>query len=256
MTKKGKESTEAKEVQERSYSVRELCEVSGRAGVDRYFIAHMSKLPHAEADEPVTPRWSSLLRSDRMWTKGPLAAECLRGAIHPILVKQLYECSSKELMDRAAKSAIWVFAEQWAKELQANVDQLRAELESSKSWRKDLELDVNTVCASLQGARDDRTRLEEDVMSLIEAVVLLEAELKVEDPKAVTSYKASQGFESGLEKMGRISYEFGYRVVLERFPSKHSEAAIEENPFAECPKDGNIKMDLCLPFNDITSLEK
>ncbi|RWW58207.1 hypothetical protein BHE74_00034956 [Ensete ventricosum] len=71
-------------------------------------------------------------------------------------------------------------------------------------------------------------------MSLTEAVVLLETELKVEDLKVVTSYKASQGFESGLEKMGRISYEFGYRVVLERFPGRHPEAAVEENPFAEC----------------------
>ncbi|RWW20104.1 hypothetical protein GW17_00015803 [Ensete ventricosum] len=70
-------------------------------------------------------------------------------------------------------------------------------------------------------------------MSLTEAVVLLETELKVEDLKVVTSYKASQGFESGLEKMGRISYEFGYRAVLERFPGRHPKAAIEENPFAE-----------------------
>ncbi|RWW30255.1 hypothetical protein GW17_00005169 [Ensete ventricosum] len=45
LTEKGKEPAEAKEVQERDYSVRELCEVDGRAGVDRYFVGHMLKLP-------------------------------------------------------------------------------------------------------------------------------------------------------------------------------------------------------------------
>ncbi|RWW01854.1 hypothetical protein GW17_00035081 [Ensete ventricosum] len=42
-----------------------------------------------------------------------------------------------------------------------------------------------------------------------EAMTLLEAELKDEGAKAVVAYKASRGFESGLEKMGWVSYEFG-----------------------------------------------
>ncbi|RRT71582.1 hypothetical protein B296_00027438 [Ensete ventricosum] len=34
-------------------------------------------------------------------------------------------------------------------------------------------------------------------------------------PRArVASYKASRGFESGLENMGRVNYEFGYQVAL------------------------------------------
>ncbi|RWW53401.1 hypothetical protein BHE74_00040109 [Ensete ventricosum] len=118
LTEKAKESTEAEEVQERSYSVRELCEVDGRARVDRYFATHMSKLPQAEGDEPLTPWWSSLSGSNCFW---------------------------------AAPEAV-VVTEQWAKELQANVDQLRAELESSECRCKDLELEVDIVRASLQGA--------------------------------------------------------------------------------------------------------
>ncbi|RZS14677.1 hypothetical protein BHM03_00046437, partial [Ensete ventricosum] len=83
--------------------------------------------------------------------------EYLHGALHPTLVKQAYECSSKELMNKVSKSVVWT-----------------------------------------------------------EAMTLLEAELKDEGAKAVVAYKASRGFESGLEKMGWVSYEFGYRVVLER----------------------------------------
>ncbi|RWW82209.1 hypothetical protein BHE74_00009336 [Ensete ventricosum] len=62
-----------------------------------------------------------------------------------------------------------------------------------------------------------------DVLSLTEAATLLEAELKVKGPKAVAAYKASRGFESGLKKMRRVSYEFGYRVALERLRGKHLE---------------------------------
>ncbi|RRT42305.1 hypothetical protein B296_00044543 [Ensete ventricosum] len=70
----------------------------------------------------------------------------MRGPLHPVLAKQLYECSSKELMTRATKSAVWA-----------------------------------------------------------------------EGPKVVTAYNASRGFKSVLEKIWRISYEFGYCVALKRF---------------------------------------
>ncbi|RZR75582.1 hypothetical protein BHM03_00062789 [Ensete ventricosum] len=69
--------------------------------------------------------------------------------------------------------------------------------------------------------------------------------LKVEGSKVITQYKVSRGFESGLEKMGRVSYEFGYRVALERFRAKYRDSTIEENPYAELSEDMNMKMDLC-----------
>ncbi|RRT57013.1 hypothetical protein B296_00036623 [Ensete ventricosum] len=39
--------------------------------------------------------------------RGPLAGEYLWGALHPILVKQVYECSFEELMNRTEKSVVW-----------------------------------------------------------------------------------------------------------------------------------------------------
>ncbi|RWW65529.1 hypothetical protein BHE74_00027159, partial [Ensete ventricosum] len=78
-------------------------------------------------------------------------------------------------------------------------------------------------CGS-KGARDNRARLEEDVLSLTEAAALLEKELKAEGPKA----------------------------------AKHPEVEVEAeaNPFAECPEDDNVTMDLCQPFDDNTPAEK
>ncbi|RWV81474.1 hypothetical protein GW17_00057103 [Ensete ventricosum] len=75
-------------------------------------------------------------------------------------------------------------------------------------------------------------------------------------PKAVVAYKVSRGFESGLEEMGRVNYEFGYRVVLEWLRGKHLEIAIEHDPFVECPEDTNVEMDLNQPFDDNTPSEK
>ncbi|RRT69328.1 hypothetical protein B296_00024533 [Ensete ventricosum] len=139
--------------------------------------------------------------------------------------------------------------------IRSKVDQLRAELETSKQHRKGLEQEVSIACAGLQEARDDRARLEEEVLPLTEAATLLQSELKAEGLKAITQYKASQGFESGLVKMGQVSYEFGYRVAVERFRAKYLNSTVEENLFAELPEDANMKMDLCQPFDDSATLE-
>ncbi|RWV95706.1 hypothetical protein GW17_00041648 [Ensete ventricosum] len=151
----------------------------------------------------------------------------------------------------------------------ADPDQLRAfnfvlsrvftlpALSSTESMTGGLEQEVSIACAGLQEARDDRARLEEEVLPLTEAATLLQSELKVEGEglKAITQYKASQGFESGLVKMGRVSYEFGYRVAVKRFRAKYLNSAVEENLFAELPEDANMKMDLCQPFDDSATLE-
>ncbi|RRT69108.1 hypothetical protein B296_00026524 [Ensete ventricosum] len=142
------------------------------------------------------------------------------------------------------------------KELEEGANKLRAKPESLKSQRRDLEQEVRVLRPSLDEARNDRARLEGDVLSLTEAMTLLKAELKAKGPRAVAAYKASRGFESGLEKMGRVSYEFGYRVALERLRRKYSKITIEQDPFAKCPDDANIEMDLNQPFGDNTPSKK
>ncbi|RZR88177.1 hypothetical protein BHM03_00015714 [Ensete ventricosum] len=61
-----------------------------------------------------------------------------------------------------------------------------------------------------------------------------------------------RGFESGLEKMGQISYEFKYRVALEWLGKRHPEVEVENDPFAKCLEDDNVKIDLCQPFGKVT----
>ncbi|RRT58080.1 hypothetical protein B296_00006102 [Ensete ventricosum] len=102
---KGKEPVEIKEAPEREYTIRELCKVEDRAGADKYFTSIMTRLKTIEGEDPLISRWSAISELSQVWTEGPLFGEYLRGALQPALAKQVYECSSEELMNRARKSA-------------------------------------------------------------------------------------------------------------------------------------------------------
>ncbi|RWV77234.1 hypothetical protein BHE74_00022038 [Ensete ventricosum] len=225
---KGKEQMETKEAPERGYTLRELCEVEDHAGAEKYFPTIITQLKATEGEGPLVSRWSAISGSSQVWTEGPLAREYLRGALHPFRVKELKEDTNK----------------------------LRVELESLKSQQRDMEQEVRVLRSSLDGAQNDRSCLERDVLSLTEAATLLEAKLKTKGLRAATAYKVSQGSESGLEKMGRVSYEFRYQVVLERLRGKHPKISIKQDSFAKCPDNANVEMDLNQPFDDRTPSEK
>ncbi|RZR86861.1 hypothetical protein BHM03_00014146, partial [Ensete ventricosum] len=106
---KGKGIVELEEVPEQGYTMRELCKVEDQTGADKYFasIFFMTRLRCVDDEDPLMPRWSTISESSQFWTEGPLSGEYLWGALHPILAKQVYECSSEELMNRAGKSAVW-----------------------------------------------------------------------------------------------------------------------------------------------------
>ncbi|RZR80937.1 hypothetical protein BHM03_00007047 [Ensete ventricosum] len=104
---KDKGMVELEEVPEWGYTMRELCEVEDRAGGDKYFASIMTRLKCVDGEDSLVPRWSTISGSSPFWTEGPLSREYLRGALHPTLVKQVYECSFEELMNRADKSAVW-----------------------------------------------------------------------------------------------------------------------------------------------------
>ncbi|RZS23510.1 hypothetical protein BHM03_00056471 [Ensete ventricosum] len=180
--------------------------------------ASLRKHLRKAAFEPPTNTSGSTTRAPVEKGKGVVELEeapRARGALHPILAKQVYECSSEELMKRADKSTVA------NKELKLRAYQ---ELVTTVEHRaKELEEEAK----NLDKARSDRARLEGDVPSLTETTTFLEAELKGEGPKAMATHKASQRFELGLKKMGRVGYEFGYWVALEWLRGKHLEIAIE-----------------------------
>ncbi|RWW82078.1 hypothetical protein BHE74_00009477 [Ensete ventricosum] len=217
-----------RKVPEPGYTMRELCEVEDRAGADKYFASIMTRLKCVDSEDPLVSRWSTISESSPFWTEGPLSKEYLWGALRPILTNQ-------ELV---------ATAERRVKELEGEIEKIWTELESLRSQRRELEQEVGLLCSNLDGARNDQARLESDVLSLIEVATFLEAKLKAKSQKTMAAYKASRGFESGLEKMGRVSYEFRYRVASDFGGSTLILCSNERDPFPECSEDANIEMDL------------
>ncbi|RWV81936.1 hypothetical protein GW17_00056606 [Ensete ventricosum] len=137
-----------------------------------------------EGEDPLVPRWSTISGSSPLWTKGPLFGEYLRGALHPTLVKQVYECSSEELMNRVGKSAVWglhfvsaliyqvhdtgrlVWSQNekiltlWAmnKELKASVSQELAAV--AERWAKELEAEIEKMTIELESLISQRREFE------------------------------------------------------------------------------------------------
>ncbi|RWW14975.1 hypothetical protein GW17_00021207 [Ensete ventricosum] len=153
---------EFEEAPEWGYTNRNLCEVEDRAGADKYFASIMTRLKPTEGEDPLVTRWSIISGSSQVWTEGPSSGEYLRGALLPALAKQVYECPSEELMDRADKSAVW----RRVKELEDEAKKAQVKLESLRNQQRELELEIRVMHSSLDGAWGDRARLEGDVLSL------------------------------------------------------------------------------------------
>ncbi|RWW46041.1 hypothetical protein BHE74_00048060 [Ensete ventricosum] len=67
---------------------------------------------------------------------------------------------------------------------------------------------------------------------------------------AIDDYKESVGFKEGLKRMGRVTYEYGYRVTLARFRSLHPNSEVEEDPFTIRPEDDSVPMERQQAFDD------
>ncbi|RRT77662.1 hypothetical protein B296_00018685 [Ensete ventricosum] len=207
---KGKELAKVAESPDHPPIERELCEVDDRGGKDRYFIAQISKLPWPEAKGLLKPRWPNLIVGSQVWTDGSLATEYMRVALHPSLTKQLYEASSKELMDRAAKSAVWVpknrklkldvspeamaAIKRQATELSVELERLKAAVGESKQRCKVHKLAANSTHGKLKDFWESWHRLEDEVLSLTRDAEVLWSEQKTGGDKVVVDYKGSQGF--------------------------------------------------------------
>ncbi|RWW38807.1 hypothetical protein BHE74_00055919 [Ensete ventricosum] len=106
------------------------------------------------------------------------------------------------------------------------VSELREELEKTKRERG-----------------EELLRREASEKELHEAVKDLESARAKLPRQSVVQYKESLGFKEGLKRMGRVMYEYGYRVALARFRARHPDAEVEEDPFTIHPEDDLVPME-------------
>ncbi|RZS17960.1 hypothetical protein BHM03_00050165 [Ensete ventricosum] len=119
---------------------------------------------------------------------------------------------------------------------------LERELEKTKHERDEALQRLEISDKELNGARGDlseaqrqlkeaRVRARRDDDELLKSMKDLESTQVKILRWAIDDYKGSADFKEGLKRMGRVSYEYGYRIALARFRALHTDSEVEEDPF-------------------------
>ncbi|RRT84840.1 hypothetical protein B296_00006053 [Ensete ventricosum] len=121
---------------------------------------------------------------------------------------------------------------------------------SRSASEKDLS-EVRSNLAEVQRLlKEARVRAWKMDNELLHAVKALE-NARTELPRqAVIQYKESTGFKEGLKRMGRVTYEYEYRVALARFHARHPNSEVKEDPFTIHPEDDLVPMERQQAFGD------
>ncbi|RWV77953.1 hypothetical protein GW17_00061149 [Ensete ventricosum] len=82
--------------------------------------------------------------------------------------------------------------------------------------------------------------MDDELLQSIKALENARAELP---RQSVDRYKESAGFKEGLKRMGRVTYEYGYREALARFHALHLDSKVEENLFTIHPEYDLVPME-------------
>ncbi|THU50435.1 hypothetical protein C4D60_Mb06t20200 [Musa balbisiana] len=162
---------------------------------------------------------------DRVRDAGRVIA--ILGGRNAELRKQLDEARAKGSPEAVAA------AEQRASDLDA---------EASEEQSTELQTRLKAFVAEARSARGDSLelirRLEGARAKAREASEALDAEIRqrlAKDKKLLEDYKGSSGFQLGLVRTGRVSYEYGYRIALARFKARHPDLEVAEDPFDSFP---------------------
>ncbi|RRT31213.1 hypothetical protein B296_00051673 [Ensete ventricosum] len=104
----------------------------------------------------------------------------------------------------------------------------------------------------LKEAQTRARKMDDELLQTVKDLESARAELPWH---AVARYKGSLGFKEGLKQMGRVTYEYGYRVALARFRARYPDANVEEDPFTIHPEDDLVPMERQQDFDDSTPSE-
>ncbi|RRT31157.1 hypothetical protein B296_00059264 [Ensete ventricosum] len=146
-------------------------------------------------------------------------------------------------------------------EVEERASRLREELEKIKGGKAEellrceaSEKELQAVWAHLGDAqqllKEARTRARRMDDELLQAVKDLESARAELPEQAVARYKGSLGFKEGLKRMGRVTYEYGYRVALARFRARYPDVDVEEDPFTIYPEYDMVPMERQHDFDD------
>ncbi|RZS13390.1 hypothetical protein BHM03_00044955, partial [Ensete ventricosum] len=142
-------------------------------------------------------------------------------------------------------------AEERASRLKEELEKVKAEkaeeLLRHEASERELRGHLGDAQHLLKEARARARRMDDELLQSVKDLEHARAELPV---TAVAEYKGSLGFKEGLKRMGRVTYEYGYRVARARFRARHPDADVEEDPFTIYPEDDSVPMERQQDFDD------
>ncbi|RRT58376.1 hypothetical protein B296_00038443 [Ensete ventricosum] len=226
-------SEEPPALRRRLKSMRELCSANARVNGQDYHTIQMCNLPERAFDAPLEPDLRPLTYGMPVWQSGEASATYIRGMLIPRLATDLYTLPSEVLMDGATKAMVL-----FASEAQSLAEHLRVELDEEQ---------LDDSKGQLRGVRAQVRQMETELLDLARSKDALREELL---RRAIEDYKKSPGFKMGLMRMGRVSLEYRYQLVLARLQARHPEVKIELDPFVSLPEDDDVPMADEQPFDD------
>ncbi|RZS06646.1 hypothetical protein BHM03_00037339, partial [Ensete ventricosum] len=167
-------------------------------------------------------------------------------------VKQLQE-ELDALKSKGGPEAV-VEVEERASVLREELEKIKGgkaeELLRREASEKELLAVLGHVGDAQQLLKEARTRARMMDDELLQAVKDLESARAELPGQAIARYKRSLDFKEGLKRMGQVTYEYGYRVVLARFRARYPDADVEEDPFTIHPEDDLVPMERQQDFDD------
>ncbi|RWW57458.1 hypothetical protein BHE74_00035765 [Ensete ventricosum] len=145
-------------------------------------------------------------------------------------------------------------AEERASELEQELEKTKRErdealqrLEASEKELSEVRSNLAKIQRLLKDARVRARKMDDELLQAVKALENARAELP---RQSVDYYKNSVDFKEGLKRMGRVTYEYGYRVALARFHALHPDSEVEEDPFTIHPEDDLVPMERQQEFDD------
>ncbi|RWW64972.1 hypothetical protein BHE74_00027749 [Ensete ventricosum] len=230
-------------------------------GDQGYYALMMSDLGHQDPEKELQARWAGLKNSTKV-----LMARATKELVLMALVDRVHDAGRLiTFMDHRVKQQqeeLDVLKSKGGPEAVAEAEErasrLKEELEKVKSERaeellrheaseRELRGHLSDAQHLLKEARGRARRMDDELLQSVKDLEHARAELPI---TAVAEYKESLGFKEGLKRMGRVTYEYGYRVARARFRARHPDAEVEEDPFTIYPEDDSVPMERRQDFDD------
>ncbi|RWW67678.1 hypothetical protein BHE74_00024857 [Ensete ventricosum] len=238
---------DASPVHHRPRSMKDLFKTKVHKDDAGYYALHMSDLGHQDPDKEMI----LIALFDRVHDAGRLITFIDYCISH--LQQEINTLKSGGVSEAVAK------AEEHASELEQELEKTKRErdkalqrLEASEKELNEVRSNLTEIQRLLKEARVRARKMDDELLQSVKALENVRAELP---RQAVDHYKESVGFKERLKSMGRVTYEYGYRVALAHFRALHPDSEVEEDPFTIRPEDDLVPMERQQAFDDSDSPE-